>query len=162
MSELDLTIRDATLDDADALQRNCLPRATPEEVREGLAEALRRAPAGEGCYLVAVVDGEAVGQLALWRNAHALERHRATIQALVVCPRYRRRGIARRLVEEARVRARAMGATILEIAARGGEPAEVVYRRLGFREWGRLPGGLREPCGEGRTCDDVHLFMAPE
>lgn len=44
-----------------------------------------------------------------------------------------------------------LGIDILETSARGGEPAKEVYRRLGFREWGRVPGGMHQSWGKGQN-----------
>jgi len=162
MSGLDILIRDATLEDAADLQAHCLPRNSVEQVRDYIRECQDAPDGAEQVYLVAEVQGHAVGQAVLMRSAHGLRAHRAEVAGLVVAQRYWRRGIARRLVEACRARAAALGVTILEVAARGGEPAEEVYRRLGFIEWGRLPGGLVEPWGERRGYDEVRFYMPVE
>jgi hypothetical protein len=51
------------------------------------------------------------------------------------------------------------GHRVLETACRAATPAEAVYRRLGFIEWGRLPGGIRESWGERRVFDAVYFTM---
>lgn len=159
---MDILIRDATLDDAADLQAHCLPRNSVDEVRDHIRECLAAANEPQQLYLVAEVEGHAVGQAILMRSAHGLRAHRVEVAGLVVAQRYWRQGIARRLVEACRVRAAALGITLLEVGARGGEPAEEVYRRLGFIEWGRLPGGLVEPWGERREYDEVRFYMAVE
>jgi hypothetical protein len=52
-----------------------------------------------------------------------------------------------------------MGVEILEIGVRGGTPAEEVYRRLGFAEYARLPGGIKEPWDGGGVFDEVLLYL---
>ena len=156
---MDVLIRDATLDDAADLQAYCLPMNSVEQVRDGIRECLTAPPEAQRLYLVAEVDGHAVGQVVLIWNEHALRAHRVEVAGLVVARQYTRRGIARRLVEACRARGAARGIAMLEVAARGGEPAEEVYRRLGFIEWGHLPGGLREPWGEQRVYDEVRFYM---
>lgn len=52
-----------------------------------------------------------------------------------------------------------MGSEIVETNARRGEAAEHVYRRLGFREWGRLPGGLHQSWGKVRVFDEVYFCL---
>lgn len=69
------------------------------------------------------------------------------------------RGIARTLLEETRRRAGDVGIALIETSARAGEPAEEVYRRLGFREWGRLPNGLRQSWGGVREFDEVYFVL---
>jgi GNAT superfamily N-acetyltransferase len=89
---------------------------------------------------------------------HPLHAHRGEVTSLVVDPRYQRRGIARRIVEATREHA-ATGIEILEVGCRGGTPAESVYPRLGFVEYGRLPHGIAEPYGERHTYDEVFFYM---
>jgi GNAT superfamily N-acetyltransferase len=79
------------------------------------------------------------------------------VTGVVVTPAWQRRGVARRLIVAARERAAALGLRLLELACRGGEPAETAFRRLGFREYGRLPGGFVQP--DGQVFDHVLLSM---
>jgi hypothetical protein len=62
------------------------------------------------------------------------------------------------LVEAAPDRAAGLGVTLLEIDCRGGEPAEKIYPRFGFLEFGRLPGGIVEPWEEGQVFDQVFFY----
>jgi GNAT superfamily N-acetyltransferase len=98
----------------------------------------------------------------LVRNAHPLYAHRGELAGLVVHPDYQRQGIARRLVEKVCEYGTSMGLGILETGCRGGTPAEDVYPRLGFRECGRLPGGIVEPWGDHQAFDEVSFYMPLE
>jgi hypothetical protein len=46
---------------------------------------------------------------------------------------------------------------ILELSVRGGCKAEDVYRHYGFREFGRLPGGVQEAWEGGKIYDEVYM-----
>ncbi len=70
--------------------------------------------------------------------------------------RYWRRGIARGLFAELSAHAAAMGIELLATSCRGGTPAETVYHRLGFTEYGRLPRGMKE--ASGKVFDEVLLY----
>ena len=153
--ERSVVVRPAAPDDAEQLQRNCMSMATEEQVREEISEHAREA---DHAQLVAEVGGVVVGNAVVIRREHPLMRHRAGLFSLVVSEAYQGRGIARRLVEAASARAAAMGAEILETSCRGGEPAEAVYRQLGFVEYGRLPGGLVEPGGERRVFEEAYFY----
>jgi GNAT superfamily N-acetyltransferase len=142
------------------LQENCFSRNTLAEVEELIAERLREFAAGESLFLVAEVGGVVVGSATFQREAHHRRRHRAKLGGLVVSGEYQGRGIARRLVEALRDQAARWEIRILETSVRGGTPAEEVYRRLGFREYGRLPGGLLEPEGNLPILDEV-FFWTP-
>lgn len=72
----------------------------------------------------------------------------AEILTLGVLPRFRRRGIARRLLAAAGNRAGATGCErlLLEVAE-DNEAAQMLYRRLGFVDIARRPGYYRRPAG---------------
>lgn len=152
-----VTIRPARLSDAADLRERCFPMNTFEEVEARLAESIRLYEQKSSVRLVAEVEGRVAGTALLTRNAHALFAHRAQLEDVVVQGGYQRRGIARRLVEDCCNQARAMDVEILETSCRAGTPAEEVYRRLGFIEYGRLPRGIVEPWS-GRAFDQVYFY----
>ena len=159
MSDREFIIRPVRPEDAEDLRENCFSANTLAEVQERVAESIQAAEEGTKVLLVAEVEGTVVGTGAFVRNTHPLYAHRAEVGSLVIHPDYQRRGIARRIVERIAETAALMGLEILEISVRGGTPAEEVYRRLGFIEWGRLPRGLVEPWGEHKVYDSVHFYM---
>jgi len=154
-----IVVRVVRPDDATMLQSNCFARNTVEETAGRIGENLRDHAEGEMIPLVAEVDGVVVGNAVLRRKRHPLYRHRANLADLVVCAAYQRRGIARRLIEALRDQAAQIGVTIFETSVRGDTPAEEVYRRVGFQEYGRLLGGIVETWGECGAYDEVLLWM---
>ena len=159
MSDHKIIIRPVRPEDAEDLRENCFSANTLAEVQERIAESLQGAKEGTQVLFVAEAGGVVVGTGAFVRNTHPLYAHRAKVGSLVVHPDYQRRGIARRLVEQIAEIAASTGHEILEISCRGGTPAQEVYRRLGFIEWGRLPRGLAEPWGEHKVYDIVHFYV---
>jgi len=145
--------------DATMLQSHCFVRDTVEETAARIDENLRGYADGEAIPLVAEVDGVVVGNAVLQRKSHPLHGHRADLSDMVVCDAHQRRGIARRLIETLRDHAAQIGITIFETSVRGGTPAEEVYRRVGFQEYGRLPGGIVETWGECGVYDEVFFWM---
>lgn len=83
------------------------------------------------------VDGQlVVGRLSLARDPHPASPHVADL-GLVVADAYRRRGIGRRLLEEAVAWARAAGVTKLELHVfPWNDPAIALYEETGFRREG--------------------------
>jgi GNAT superfamily N-acetyltransferase len=148
-------IRQARPDDAEALTRSCFPRSTIEQTRLNLKEALRLAEQGEGVSLLAVRDGEVVGNVTLARGQHRMCRHRVDLGGFVINPVAQGSGLARLMVEAAAEWARARGCDILEIGCRGGTHAEGAYKGLGFVEWGRLKNGYHD---HDRNYDEVRLY----
>ncbi len=84
---------------------------------------------------VAEVEGQVVGFIVLW-----LILDEAHVATLAVHPDFRRRGIARRLLETLLTAAREAGARLATLEVRAGNlPAQALYRHYGFREVGRRP-----------------------
>lgn len=123
-------IRSARQDDAVALCRHCYPESNPADVHEYLAWCLRQAQKGWIVRLVAEVDGQAVGnvQLTVWGQT-------GEIGSLVVAPPFRRRGLARRLLEGLIAAAKEQNLVALEIGVGVDQPAVLeFYRQLGFHQ----------------------------
>jgi GNAT superfamily N-acetyltransferase len=103
---------------------------------------------GSRVLLAASENGRIVGsgQLALapWRNA----RHRATIEKVFVSAALRGRGIAKALIIALQDAARLRGRSLLLINARRAAPAEQLYKTMGYREFGVIPGYAMGPGGE--------------
>jgi GNAT superfamily N-acetyltransferase len=153
-------IRRVRREDAADLQANCFSGNTLEEVRQQVETLLNEPALRHALRLVAEVDGSVVGSADLVRETHRLKRHRAEWAGVVVCGSHQGRGIARALLQETLRQAASWGIELLTVGVRGGTPAEEVYRRLGFREYSRLPGGLKEECdGKLLAFDEVMLYM---
>ena len=155
-----ITVRPVERKDAADLRENCFSMNALEEVKERVENSIQMFKEGSGVRFVGEVDGIVVGTAMLKRNSHPLYAHRAEVHDVVVRGDYRRLGIARRLIAECHAHAESMGVEILEIGVRGGTVAEEAYRRLGFIEYARLPGGIKEPWGDCNTFDEV-LFYQP-
>jgi len=162
MNAENVKIRPVRLTDAHHLRDYCFTMNTQEEVEAGIHQTLEATRQGKEFQFVAVLDGAAIGVVSLIRRSHPLNAHRAEVAGLVVHPDFQGHGIARRLVESCQEKARQVGISILEISCRAGEPAEQIYPRLGFVEYGRLPQGLAEPWGEHQVFDQVYFYRALE
>ena len=152
-----LQIERVTLQDATDLHRNYFSMSSLEAVTDELIADLAAMEAGQRVRLVARLNGIVVGNARLFREQHSLKQHIGLIHDVVVCGRFQGRGVARRLFEQFEAEAARLGLHILETSARAGTAAEQVYRKLGFQEYGRLPGGLREPWGAQHVYD--HIFF---
>ncbi len=142
----DITIRRATLDDAEALQRIFdqpralwgtlqVPYASAEQRRKRLAEL------GDGSYpLVAIVEGLVVGQLTLHVNMRSPRRRHSGALGMAVHDDYHGRGVGTALM-----------VACLDLADNwlnlhrveldvfvDNEPALRLYKKFGFVTEGRL------------------------
>lgn len=97
-------------------------------------KAARRHP--DAAVFVAEDDGRLVARLSLARDPHPASRHVADLGVMVAAS-YRRRGIGRRLLEEAVGWARASGVRKLELHVfPWNEPAIALYESFGFEHEG--------------------------
>ena len=131
------SVRPAQLGDAEALHRYCYPESTLDDVRDYLAWCLRQAQKGRIVRLVAKVDGRAVGNVQL-----TIRGQRGEVGSLIVAEAYRRRGLARRMLEEVVALAQRRGLAVLEIAVSEQQAAILAfYQQLGFQ---RVPDTKEE------------------
>lgn len=126
-----MTIRTADPDDLDAVQdvfrRASLSNAGDRDVLLAHPEALVFAggPLAEGRTRVAVTEDGVVGFATLMAADGVAE-----LEDLFVDPRWRRRGVATRLIEDVVVVARGLGAAAVEVTA--NDHAAEFYSAVGF------------------------------
>ncbi len=82
--------------------------------------------------------------------------HRGDVAKLLVHPTARRRGIGRALMTELEARAPALGFTLLTLDTVRGDPAEELYRTLGWTTVGVIPNYALYP--DGRLCDTTIFY----
>ncbi|WP_298984718.1 GNAT family N-acetyltransferase [uncultured Roseibium sp.] len=109
---------------------------------------------------VAFLDDQPVGITGLLRQSASKMAHRATIVMVYVRESLRGKGIAKDLLEAVVEQARVLGIQQLELSASAENlPALRFYRRAGFVEAGRIPGGFIQ---EGRLVDDIIMIRRLE
>jgi GNAT superfamily N-acetyltransferase len=94
------------------------------------------------------------GQLSLapWSNA----RHRAILEKMIVATAMRGRGIGKALIRALEDAARLHGRSLLLINARRDAPAEHLYKSMGYREYGIIPGYTLS--ADGHRHDNVCMY----
>lgn len=101
--------------------------------------------------IVAQVDGELAGAVQLDWDTPPNQAHRAEVRKLLVHPAYRRRGIARQLMQAVEAHARALPRSLLTLDTRTADHAEPLYASLGYQAAGVIPGYALAP--EGGSLD---------
>ena len=94
------------------------------------------------------------GQLSLapWSNG----RHRAIVEKMIVSTAMRGRGVGKALVNALLEAAQLRGRSLLLINARRNDPAERLYKSMGFQEFGIIPGYTID--ADGRRQDNVCMY----
>lgn len=103
--------------------------------------------AGRRILVVARSGARVVGCVQLVLSTRANAPHRAEVQKLCVLTAERGKGIGKALMEAAHAAALARGRTLLVLDTRKGDPAEVLYRGLGYAELGVVPNFTRDRTG---------------
>lgn len=93
-------------------------------------------------------SGKPIGMAVLYLQPLKRLKHQ-TLFAIVIDPNYRGKGYGTMLCKAVEQEAREKhGITNLHLEVYEGNPAEKLYKRLGFVEYGRHPGFLKEMSGE--------------
>lgn len=88
---------------------------------------------------VAKQEEQIAGTIQLHLTTKPNGLHRVEIAKLMVSPAFRRRGIARHLMEHAENTAKKLGKTLIVLDTREGDPSNLLYRSLGYIEVGKIP-----------------------
>lgn len=99
---------------------------------------------------VARENGRIAGAVQLDADTPPNQPHRAEIRKLLVHPDFRRRGIARQLMQAAEAQAVRMGRSLITLDTRTGDSAEPLYASLGYVAVGQIPGFSRDPHDAGK------------
>lgn len=102
---------------------------------------------GKRLLLVCEFDGAIAGAVQLDWDTPPNQAHRAEVRKLLVHPAYRRRGIARRLMQAVEHHARALPRQLLTLDTRTHDHAEPLYASLGYDIAGVIPGYALAPEG---------------
>ena len=109
--------------------------------------------------LLAAFEGEAlIGAVQLALEPRANGGHRAEVMKLMVLRAHRGRGIGRVLMQALIEAARTSGRTLLLLDVRADDPAERLYRSLGFVPFGRVPDHARSP--DGQLADTSFYYLS--
>ncbi len=139
-SPVEVLIRVAQDQDAEALHRNCYPDQSIEQVRDYLAWCLDPRRCERVARLVAVVGGQVVGaaELTLWPGW-------GEVGSLVVAPPFRSRGVGRHLLAALIERARQHGVAELALRVeRDNLAARNLYARAGFIPLETVPAAKKK------------------
>jgi GNAT superfamily N-acetyltransferase len=111
---------------------------------------------GDDCALFAAFAGDdLVGAVQRERGRFPTIRHRAEIAKLMVLRAWRRRGIGRALMDELEDDAFVRGIDVLVLETSPGEPAEALYRAVGYELTGVVPNAGKNA---GGTFEDAVFY----
>ena len=113
---------------------------------------------GETRLFVGEEGGRLVGTVALFHASQPNAPHRAEIGKMLVHSSVRRRGLRRRLLHAAEESARAAGRTLLLLDTESGSAGDILYRRCGWTEIGRVPDHALRP--DGRAAETTMFYKA--
>jgi len=139
----------------EALRAEPAAFASSAEDWEALADDEWRRRLTDNPVLVAFRDSEPVGIMGLMRQRSSRMAHRATIVMVYLRENLRGAGLATALLRSLTDCARDRGIRQLELAVSVENPAAIrFYRREGFTDIGRIPGGFLH---DGREIDQIMM-----
>jgi ribosomal protein S18 acetylase RimI-like enzyme len=103
---------------------------------------------GVRLLLVAEVEGKVAGAVQLDWDTNPNQAHRAEVRKLLVAPAFRRRGIARVLMQALEAQAGQLPRSLLTLDTRSSDHAEPLYLSLGYVVAGSIPGYALAPAGD--------------
>ena len=150
---MDVTVRRLVVVDAEALRRLRLEAlaAAPEAFNSSYDEEAARPFAwfesvatgpDRNAMFGAFHEGALVGMAGFVAAERPKERHKGTLVGVYVQPAFRRRRLARRLVEAVIAHAAGHVGVLNATVGAGNEPARALYRDLGFTTYGTEPQAL--------------------
>ena len=135
--------------DAGASVNFIMPFSVEEASAYWRGKILPGVAAGKRIMLAADVEGRLAGTVNLDLDTPPNQTHRADVSKLLVHPAFRRRGIARMLMEALEDHARQAGRTLLTLDTRTGDAAEPLYTSMGYQTVGVIPDYCRDADGKG-------------
>ncbi|MGP1255496.1 MAG: GNAT family N-acetyltransferase [Kiloniellales bacterium] len=100
---------------------------------------------GARLLLIALKDGRIAGSVQLVTDMPPNQPHRAEVSKLLVHPDFRRQGVARALMLELERQADRRARSLITLDTVTGDKAESLYRSLGYRTSGTIPGYSYDP-----------------
>lgn len=128
-------------------------KRTRDQQVDSHADMMKAVESGRAVVVIAEADGKAVGQSNARKRGGRL-RHTAGL-GVFVRKQYRNQGIGSEMMMELENQTRAIDIEILYLEVYGISPAMRLYERLGYREYGRLPGGIKY---RGENVDLVSMY----
>ncbi|MGN9808287.1 N-acetyltransferase family protein [Micromonospora sp. BQ11] len=129
---------------------------TVADVRRLADPTLAAIADGPDRLLIAYTGDRLVAALIFSDNRFHLKAHWCVLKRVMVHPDTQGHGYGLALMREAERLGRDMGYAALHVTVRDGLGLDRFYRRLGYREIGRLPGALRVAPGDDR--DEILMW----
>jgi GNAT superfamily N-acetyltransferase len=136
-----------------------VPPVAAEDVRPDLDHALAAVEAGQRRLLIGRdEDGRIAATAFLAYNTHRLMTHWLWLYTVMVHPRHHGKGYGRTLMAAVEHVARGFhGIEAIRLTCRGGTGVDLFYATCGYKEVGRVPGGIRVAPGDDR--DDIMMLL---
>lgn len=134
-----------------------VPPVTAADVRTIADPTFAGITDGPDRLLVAYAGERLVGALIFCDNRFNLKAHWCVLKRVMVHPDTQGRGYGLALMREAERLGPELGWDALHVTVRDGLGLDAFYRRLGYREVGRLPGALRVAPGDDR--DEILMWL---
>ncbi|MFH2111482.1 MAG: GNAT family N-acetyltransferase [Candidatus Bathyarchaeota archaeon] len=117
------------------------------------ADRMKAIESGRSVVITAEADGKAVGMANARKRGGRLS-HTAGL-GVFVRRTHRNQGIGSEMMRELEAQTKNMGVEILYLEVYSISPAVELYKRLGYTEYGKLPGGIKY---RGEYVDMISMY----
>lgn len=133
-----------------------LPPLDDEEAQDYWRSVSLEMNSGAKEVFTAIEDGELLGSIQLALPMKPNASHRCEIQKLMVHTGARSRRIGRRLMRKIESRALELNRSLIVLDTRRGDVASDLYYKMGYIEFGNVPGYARS--GDGRLHTSTFFY----
>jgi ribosomal protein S18 acetylase RimI-like enzyme len=133
-------------------------KVTRKDEKQWLARRVKGIRSGASISVAAFHDGKLVGNCEVTRQSFQDVRHCGTL-GIAIVDGYRGVGLGRRMLEVLLDASKRSGVTLVELAVLSiNRRAIALYRDLGFRKYGTIPGKIRR--GRRRIDESMMFWQA--
>ncbi len=155
---MEVVIRPVKPEDYKEIKKYLFVQSEEKEIKKSLTTDIEEMGRNKLLRIVAETDNKVIGQCDFRRLISPIKQHIIEITGLVVNENYQGRGISSMLITYGLNWAKEQGIEIATISVRKGTKAEAVYLHMGFKVYGKLQDGIKEPWGDKLSFDEIFLF----
>ncbi len=133
-------------------------QSSEEKIKKNLVDDIKRIKLQKILRIVVEADGKVVGSCRFRKLSSPIKQHIVEINGMVVNENFQGQGLSSKMMEYGFLWAKKQKMEIAVLSVREGTKAEKIYKHMGFKVYGKLNGGIREPWENKKTYNEIFLY----